>query len=715
MDANESSLMAANAFLLTGDPTSAATLAEAVRTAAPDEASDAHQRASWTLGLAAWSLGRQASLETASAACRGARKDALKALVAFSRGDLETARLQFPPSGLAGEEAATVYGVAAEAEPAKAGSWHDRAIKGADASGIVALQVSTRLAKESWLRGFNRRGAAKVRQATSRLVASDSLAGELAIRNMIAGGKGSMSVKVGPGSGVWGALATNQMPQKVEGEVWSGLLSWARGRAAAASGRLEGHDGHFPAALGKLPLHRSGRLALGTAVDGSEGVDLEKDVELLRKIGGEMATGLALSAHDIGHRMNKTQLNLSLGMDQMYGVPDETREALLAAVSKARADVSAWHMGRTEFPVESLSAVNAAETVAAGTSEAFKTQLPLKGSTAQDLLSDLRRGAVLSYRTAHGQVQAVALSREGNGIKDLGSTSEIFKLAKDYRQAMMVSAPDAKTKTEHSAGHFLRTKLVDPFIGELTGIGRYVVVGPPELTAYPFTALPEQAEGLRWLADIRQMASVPTVADLQRDLREVTPDTYKLDFLAFGGAKKTPNENELTNFEAPNELRECGRYFKSGFDEVKVGDEATLAVWREHAASARYIHLTELPPAMNGGFQFADGPLSLDEVRNTKIHAEMVVITARTDAAQQQHRARAFLDAGARWVLVVGWNIRDQHRVRYLTNIYESMNQERTPVRALSEGRNRLINDGMSNIDMDDPAIWAGLTLFGKP
>jgi len=353
--------------------------------------------------------------------------------------------------------------------------------------------------------------------------------------------------------------------------------------------------------------------------------------------------------------------------------------------------------------------------VAAGKSDAFKAQLPLKGSTAQDLLSDLRRGAVLSYRTAHGQVQAVVLSREGNGIKDLGATREIFKLANDYRQAMMVSAPDAKTKTEHSAGHFLRTKLVDPFIGELTGIGRYVVVGPPELTAYPFTALPEQAEGLRWLADIRQMASAPTVSDLQRDMREVTPDTYKLDFLAFGGAENTPNENELTNFEAPNELRECGRYFKSGFDEVKIGDDATLEVWRQHAATARYIHLAELPPAMNGGFQFADGPLSLNEVRNTQIHAEMVVITARADAAQQQHRARAFLDAGARWVLVVGWNIRDQHRVRYLTNIYESMNQERPPVRALSEGRNRLINDGMSNIDMDDPAIWAGLTLFGKP
>jgi hypothetical protein len=232
---------------------------------------------------------------------------------------------------------------------------------------------------------------------------------------MLAGGKGSISAEMGPASGIWRALATNQMPKKIEGEIWSGLLSWARGRAAAASGRLEGHDGHFPAALGKLPLHRTGRLALGTAVDGSEGVDLEKDVALLRRIGGEMATGLALSAHDIGHRMNKTHLDLSLGMDQVYGVSDEAREALLAAVSKARADVSAWHMGQMDFPEASLDAVAAAEDVAAGTSDAFKTLLPLKGSTAQDLLVDLRRGAVLSYRAAHGQIQAVVLSREGNG------------------------------------------------------------------------------------------------------------------------------------------------------------------------------------------------------------------------------------------------------------------------------------------------------------
>ena len=122
-----------------------------------------------------------------------------------------------------------------------------------------------------------------------------------------------------------------------------------------------------------------------------------------------------------------------------------------------------------------------------------------------------------------------------------------------------------------------------------------------------------------------------------------------------------------------------------------------------------------MPPGMTGGFQMANGTLSLDEIRNTKVHAEMVVITARTTPEQQLHRVRAFLDAGARWVLVAGWDVHERTRVRYLGNIYDSMNQERPPVRALSEGRNRLFGDALSGVDLDDPALWGGLTLFGKP
>ena len=217
------------------------------------------------------------------------------------------------------------------------------------------------------------------------------------------------------------------MPAKVEGETFAGLLHWARGRAAAATlDASRDHDGQFPAALGKLPLHRIGQLDLGTVVDGSQGVDTEKDVALLAKLGSEVAAGLALAAHDVGHRMDKSRLDLSLGSQQLYGVSDEAREALLKAVAKARADIRAWHAGKGEFPTASLEAVAAAEAEAAKTSEAFKTILPQKGTSAEALLSDMRRGAVISYRADHGRLQAVAVSREGSAIKDLGSSAEAF-------------------------------------------------------------------------------------------------------------------------------------------------------------------------------------------------------------------------------------------------------------------------------------------------
>jgi hypothetical protein len=73
------------------------------------------------------------------------------------------------------------------------------------------------------------------------------------------------------------------------------------------------------------------------------------------------------------------------------------------------------------------------------------------------------------------------------------------------------------------------------------------------------------------------------------------------------------------------------------------------------------------------------------------------------------------MDAGARWVIVSGWFVPDRTRVKYLSNIFDSMNQERPPVRAMSEGRNALFRDALMGIDLDDPSLWGGLTLFGKP
>jgi hypothetical protein len=64
---------------------------------------------------------------------------------------------------------------------------------------------------------------------------------------------------------------------------------------------------------------------------------------------------------------------------------------------------------------------------------------------------------------------------------------------------------------------------------------------------------------------------------------------------------------------------------------------------------------------------------------------------------------------------VTTWDIPDRTRVSYLSNIYESMNHERPPVRALNEGRKSLFRDALIGVDMDDPSLWGGLQLFGMP
>ena len=86
-------------------------------------------------------------------------------------------------------------------------------------------------------------------------------------------------------------------------------------------------------------------------------------------------------------------------------------------------------------------------------------------------------------------------------------------------RAMVASDPIPRSRQTTALGtcSVPRSSIRSP--PELTGVGQYVIVDPPALLSFPLTTLPEQAEGLRWLADIRQMASAPTIAALHRSLR----------------------------------------------------------------------------------------------------------------------------------------------------------------------------------------------------
>jgi hypothetical protein len=61
------------------------------------------------------------------------------------------------------------------------------------------------------------------------------------------------------------------------------------------------------------------------------------------------------------------------------------------------------------------------------------------------------------------------------------------------------------------------------------------------------------------------------------------------------------------------------------------------------------------------------------------------------------------------------WDVPDGARVKYLSSMYDSMNQERPPPRALFEGRRALLKDTLMGEDKDDPSLWGGFLLFGRP
>ena len=57
-----------------------------------------------------------------------------------------------------------------------------------------------------------------------------------------------------------------------------------------------------------------------------------------------------------------------------------------------------------------------------------------------------------------------------------------------------------------------------------------------------------------------------------------------------------------------------------------------------------------------GEFVLRDGEITLDDIRNTPLRAELVTLgSASDDLAYQAARAQAFIDAGARVVMFAAW------------------------------------------------------------
>lgn len=111
----------------------------------------------------------------------------------------------------------------------------------------------------------------------------------------------------------------------------------------------------------------------------------------------------------------------------------------------------------------------------------------------------------------------------------------------------------------------------------------------------------------------------------------------------------------------------------------------------------------------------ADGELGLEEIRRSKLIAQIVVVTASGSPDVQRRRAEAFLDAGAAAVLVLSWDVHKDVLERMLDGFWSALNRDRPVARALAEARDSLMRDALLGEDLDDPSLWGSLVLFTTP
>jgi hypothetical protein len=150
-------------------------------------------------------------------------------------------------------------------------------------------------------------------------------------------------------------------------------------------------------------------------------------------------------------------------------------------------------------------------------------------------------------------------------------------------------------------------------------------------------------------------------------------------------------------------------------NQVWVSSDASVASVTRGLGTARFVHIAAVPATPDGGFRLADGDLSLRDIRSGAAIAELVVISASAPLELQLARARAFLDAGARTVVVSAWAIDEQRSKRIMEGMFGAITRDKPASRALGEGREALMRDALLGADYDDPALWGSVLLFGLP
>jgi len=533
---------------------------------------------------------------------------------------------------------------------------------------------------------------------------------------MRAGSQGSEH----PASAVFTALSTSaEVAEESEGE--HRLLKWARARAAMASGDNTTAVVAYTSATKSTPPLFRGPWANLSVLNGRSGPGIEQDLNTILKLSGDDRGLVALPIHDWWHEKEMMDAAFAIGDDPSASLPADQRIALNAAHVTLQARTAQWLAGTAGAPDEAEAALDSAHATALE-NKSFARGLPGTPMDYSQVPSKLRSKAILSYRIGAKSGDAIAVTKTGSHLVRLENVDRIRANANAMRSLLAGGEAHggsrgllpgrAAAQPLAIKGDALRADLLDIFTQEIAGVGVFLLVLDDDLYGFSFSVFPEQKDAARFVADIRSMAVSHTATAGLRDPVRMKLN-YGADIIGLSPFRPAPDP-KIGSLVVPGEATNASRLFGRGIRVAKEGEEATVNLLEEKMDDSRFIHLTDYKGGSKGGFEMADGNLSLADVRAKDIATQVTVLSSDEDPRVMMRQVHAIYVSGANHVLFSNRLIDERVRGRFVYNFYEAITRERPPVMAVSEARKTLAGDSDFN-GYFDPSWWGQFVLYGNP
>lgn len=379
-------------------------------------------------------------------------------------------------------------------------------------------------------------------------------------------------------------------------------------------------------------------------------------------------------------------------------------------------------------------------------------------SRARDLLDD--RTILLDYFLGHKEGFVFAIARNEARIFRVPNEQTLGELIPGLLEAVAKPEPHFEV-TEKTHTRYIRTassvfeQVLLPAQSVWRNKKRFIIAADGPLHYVPFELLLTETvktsefdfTNLPYFALNREIQYIPSISALAaiEQSRPAEHSRAQKAWLAFADPiqGKVPGRNRGLSSPAVREwpgslselpysrleVQKIAELYPSADVSIFMGKDATEQVAKTMPLGEfRVLHFAshglideERPQLsallLNPGNPVEDGYLTMREVFDLKLNADLVVLSACRSGLGKQRRgegitgiARAFLCAGATTVLVSLWNVNDRSTADFMTDFYRSRTQRGlNKAEALQQARLQMIR----STKYSHPYYWGPFVLIG--